>query len=202
MAKFRSLFFAALFLTGGALKADSLWPGGQANAGNTSNMMTDRRALKIGDLVTVRIVEQATAEQHSNLSTNKQASISGGAGLGSWTKGSMPVSSYGAGGQENFDGGGSSSRGGRILTTLTARVINMLDSGNLVIEGRRSLKINDEKQHIYVRGVIRPADVGRDNTVLSSAISDAQIMYEGKGVISEKSRPGFFTRLLDWLWIF
>jgi flagellar L-ring protein precursor FlgH len=196
-------FGFVLLALSAALSADSLWPGGQANSGNTSNMITDKRALKIGDLVTVRIVEQASAEQDSNVSTQKAASVAGGAGLGSWNNsGGVPVQSYGAGANENFAGGGSSARSGKIVTTLTARVVSLLDSGNLVIEGRRSLKINDEKQHIYVRGVIRPGDVGSDNSVVSTAISDAQIMYEGKGPLSEKSSPGFFTRILDWFGIF
>jgi flagellar L-ring protein precursor FlgH len=200
--KHRAIFLAAALLAG-PLSADSLWPGGRANAGNASNLITDKRALKVGDLVTVKIVESATAEQASNLQTAKEASVGGGAGQGSWTSGSgVPVTSYGAGANESFKGGGTSSRSGRIITTLTARVINVMDSGNLVIEGRKSLKINEEKQHIYVKGVIRVADVGRDNSVLSSSISDAQIMYEGRGPLSEKSRAGFFTRLLDWLGIF
>jgi flagellar L-ring protein precursor FlgH len=200
-ALFAAFALAALAPLGAG--ADSLWPGGQANAGNGANLITDKRALKVGDLVTVKIVEAASAEQSTKVSTSKEASVGGGAGQGSWRAHSgIPMTSYGAGASEGFDGGGTSARSGRILTTLTARVINVLDSGNLLIEGRRSLKINDEKQHIYVRGVIRIGDVGRDNSVLSSAISDAQIMYEGKGPLSEKSRPGFFTRLLDWLGIF
>lgn len=200
----KRIFFAVMALMGASLGADSLWPGGQANAGNGANLITDKRALKVGDLVTVKIVEAATAEQTSNVQTSKQASVGGGAGQGAFgANGSgLPITSYGAGGSEAFKGGGSSSRAGKIVTTLTARVISVMDSGNLVIEGRKSLKINEEKQHIYVRGVIRVGDVGRDNSILSSSISDAQIMYEGRGPLSEKSRPGFFTRLLDWLGIF
>jgi flagellar L-ring protein precursor FlgH len=199
----KTLFMALFAIAAAGARADSLWPNGAAHSGNTANMITDRRALAIGDLVTVRIIEQASAQQDTNLKTQKQASVAGTAGLGSWNNsGALPINGYGAGANENFNGGGSSARSGRIVTTLTARVISMLDSGNLVIEGRRSLKINDEKQHIYVRGVIRPGDVGRDNSIASTAISDAQIMYEGHGPLSEKSKPGFFTRLLDWLWIF
>ena len=199
----KHIIMGILFFASAGLRADSLWPGGQANAGNGANLITDKRALKVGDLVTVKIVESATAEQNSNMKTSKEASVGGGIGQGSFnSSGGLPVTSYGVGGSEAFKGGGSSSRSGKIVTTLTARVISVMDSGNLLIEGRKALKINDEKQHIYVRGVIRIGDVGRDNSVLSSSISDAQIMYEGRGPLSEKSRPGFFTRLLDWFGIF
>ena len=193
---------ALLFLLG-PLKADSIWPGGQQNYSNSSSLIGDTRALKVGDLVTVQVLEQASAEQGSSMKTGKDSSVSGGLGLGSWSRGSgVPLQSYGAGAQENFAGGGSSSRNGRLVTTLTARVIGILESGNFVIEGRRSLKINDEKQHLYVKGIVRPKDVGRNNVVLSSVISDAQIIFEGKGPLTEKSRAGFFTRFLDWIGIF
>lgn len=201
--KLNILALLTAFTLAASLGADSLWPGGQANNGNTASLITDRRALKIGDLVTIKIIEAATATQSTSMKTNKETAVGGGAGLGSWRRGSgVPIQSYGAGGSESFEGGGTSGRSGKLITTLTARVVSVLDSGNLVVEGRRSLKINDEKQHIYVRGVLRAGDIGKDNSVYSSALSDAQILYEGKGPLSEKSRPGFFSRLLDWLWIF
>lgn len=198
-----TLIFCLGLALAAPLSADSTWPGGSSDFGNAANLVTDNRALKVGDIVTVQIMEAATAQQATSVKTAKQASVSGGAGQGSWSKnGGTPLTSYGAGGQESFDGGGSAARSGKLLTTLSARVINVLDSGNLVIEGRRSLKLNEEKQQIYVKGVIRPKDVGRNNTVASSAISDAQIIFEGRGPLSEKSRVGIFTRLLDWMGIF
>jgi flagellar L-ring protein precursor FlgH len=197
------LFVGMSLALGTGLRADSIWPGGSSDFGNSSSLVSDSRALKVGDIVTVQIVEAASAQQSTSMKTAKQASVSGGAGQGSWSKNAgNPLTSYGAGGQESFDGGGSNARSGKLVTTLSARVVAVLDSGNLVIEGRRMVKLNDERQNIFVRGVIRPKDVGRNNVVVSSAISDAQIVYEGKGPLSEKSSPGFFTRLLDWLGIF
>lgn len=198
-----TLIFSLGLALAGPLRADSTWPGGSSDFGNAANLVTDNRALKVGDIVTVQIMESASAQQSTSVKTAKQASVSGGAGQGSWSKnGGSPITSYGAGGQESFDGGGSAARTGKLLTTLSARVISVMDSGNLVIEGRRSLKLNEEKQQIYVKGVIRPKDVGRNNTVPSYAISDAQIIFEGRGPLSEKSQVGIFTRLLDWLGLF
>jgi flagellar L-ring protein precursor FlgH len=196
-----ALALLALAATGS--KADSLWPGGTADYGNASNPVSDNRALKVGDVVTIQINESATATQSSQVSTNKQATVSGGAGQGSFSpNGGMPITSFGAGAQESFDGGGTNARSGALVTTLSARIIAVLDSGNLVIQGQRSVKINDEKQNIFIKGVIRPKDVDRTNTVLSSVISDEQITYEGRGPLSEKSHPGFFSRFIDWLGIF
>jgi flagellar L-ring protein precursor FlgH len=200
----RWTFAAALLLVSAGAGADSLWPGGSDDFGNVANSISDNRALKVGDIVTVEINESATATQSSQVSTNKLATVAGGAGFGSWTpnNGALPISSFGAGGEESFDGGGTNANSGALVTTLSARIIAVLDSGNLVIQGQRSVKINDEKQNIYIKGVIRPKDVDRTNTVLSSVISDEQISYSGRGPLSEKAHPGFFTRLLDWLDIF
>jgi flagellar L-ring protein FlgH len=193
----------ALALAAAGARADSLWPGGAADFGNVSNGISDNRALKVGDIVTVRIDESATASQSSQVSTNKVATVAGGAGAGYFNPNQgMPVTSFGAGGEEGFDGGGTNANSGALVTTLSARIIAVLDSGNLVIQGQRSVKINDERQNIFIKGVIRPKDVDRNNTVLSSVISDEQISYSGRGPLSEKAHPGFFSRFMDWLGIF
>ncbi len=69
-----------------ALQADSLWPGGASDYGNGANAVSDSRALKVGDIVTVQIMESATAQQASSMTTGKQASVSGGAGQGTFSK--------------------------------------------------------------------------------------------------------------------
>jgi flagellar L-ring protein precursor FlgH len=200
-------FLTALFLVCAAsgLNADSIWPDGYRTQGNNASLVSDQRALEVGDLVTVEVSENATATQAVNTQTQKQASVGGNAGLGSWTSNpgsSLPMNSYGAGAVESSQGGGNSSRSGQFVTTLSARVVSVLPNGNLYIEGRRVIKINDDKQNIYLAGIIRPRDVGPNNTISSSVISDAQIRYEGKGPMAEKASPGIFTRVLDWLGIF
>jgi flagellar L-ring protein precursor FlgH len=200
-------FMTALLLVCAAsgLHADSIWPQGYRTQGNNASLVSDQRALEVGDLVTVQVSENASASQAVNTQTQKQASVAGNAGLGSWTSApgsQMPISSYGAGAVESSQGGGNSSRSGNLVTTLSARVVSVLPNGNLYIEGRRVIKINDDKQNIFLSGIIRPRDVGPNNTISSSVISDAQIRYEGKGPLAEKSTPGIFTRVLDWIGIF
>jgi flagellar L-ring protein FlgH len=194
--------FLGFCLAAGAA-ADSLWPSGSQNTGSSASLVSDQRALSVGDLVTIQIVENATATQATSIQTQKQANVSGGAGLGSWNNNtSMPLQGYGAGAQESMAGSGSSARSGNLVATISARVVNVLHNGNLYIEGRKTIQVNDEKQHIFISGIIRPKDVGPSNMVVSSNISDAQIRYEGRGPLSEKSRAGIFTRILDWLGLF
>jgi flagellar L-ring protein FlgH len=183
--------------------ADSLWPAGSQNSGNSGSVVSDQRALTVGDLVTIQIVENSSAEQNTSSQMQKEANVAANAGLGTWNKSTaMPMQGWGAGAQEHMAGGGSSARSGKLVAVVSARVVNVLHNGNLYIEGRKTIQVNDEKQHIFISGIIRPKDVGPSNTVVSSNISDAQIRYEGRGPLTEKSRAGVFTRLLDWLGLF
>jgi len=85
---------------------------------------------------------------------------------------------------------------------VAARVVKVLDNGNLLIEGRRSLVVNTETQNITISGVVRPQDVTAANTVLSSQIADAEVQMEGDGLLAEAQRPGILYRILDWLGLF
>lgn len=85
---------------------------------------------------------------------------------------------------------------------MTALVTEVLPSGNLKIEGSRVVVVNNEKQNLKLTGVIRPNDIGYNNTVPSSLIADAKIDFVGKGVISDKQNVGWGTRILDHIWPF
>jgi flagellar L-ring protein precursor FlgH len=85
---------------------------------------------------------------------------------------------------------------------LTARVVRVLENGNLLIEGRRQLTLNAEDEFIVITGIIRPEDISASNSVSSSNIADARILYTGSGVVTDKQHPGWLTRVLDWGWPF
>jgi len=77
-----------------------------------------------------------------------------------------------------------------------------MDNGNLVVEGRKQVTINAEDQYIIITGIVRPQDVSATNHVYSQHLADARIIYTGSGIIDDKSRPGWGTRILDWVWPF
>jgi flagellar L-ring protein FlgH len=83
--------------------------------------------------------------------------------------------------------------------TISARVVRVLDNGNLVIEGSKQVEINDEKEIIKLTGVVRPRDIRKDNVVYSSNVADAQITYAGRGVANTGNRPGLLARFLNWI---
>ena len=81
-------------------------------------------------------------------------------------------------------------------------MVNVMPDGLLQVEGARETKVNNETQYLVVSGLIRSRDVAADNSIMSTQMADAQIAYYGKGVVSDKQKPGWFTRLMDHVWPF
>ncbi len=176
------------------------------NSSEINSLYSDHKAYKVGDIVTILVIEATEGYQSASLKTQKQQSISGGMGMSSWGGGVLSpfpyVPSWGAGGQEYQDGSGKSTRKGGLIAKISARVEKVLSNNNLVIKGSKVIQINDDKQNLIIEGVIRPEDIAADNTILSTFVADAKIKYEGKGPIGEKASPGILTRILDWLGLF
>jgi flagellar L-ring protein precursor FlgH len=101
-----------------------------------------------------------------------------------------------------FEGSGSTTRKENLNATITAQVVDVLANGNLLIEGRRSVMVNNEDQIILLEGIVRPQDISANNIVYSAQIADARITYTGKGIISERQRPGWLMNILDYVWPF
>jgi len=99
-------------------------------------------------------------------------------------------------------GQGDTSRNNTLVARISARVIRVMENGDLMIEGRRQVTINAEDQYLIIGGIIRPQDITAENTIASQYISDAHIVLTGTGVIDDKMRPGWATRIVDWVWPF
>ena len=168
--------------------ATSLWSDG-------ASLFGDTRARQVGDLVTLIIVEKSQAQQSANTRTGQDTSLALGPGLGLFDI--VPLIELGGG--DNFSSGGTTTRGGQLTARMTTQVVEVLPNGNLVIEGRQTIRINEEEQVIVVKGTIRPQDISRDNTILSTFVADAHITFEGTGSLGSKQSPGLLTRLFNWL---
>ena len=171
------------------------------------NLFADHRAANVGDIVTVIIAESSSASKTASTQTSKVSSkegeitdlagISGLGGIGKFfpLKGAMNSDS-------GYTGSGSTSRSGSLTTRISAKITQVLPNGNLLIEGRRDILLNEEKESITISGVARPEDVSAGNIILSTKLADVQINYEGEGIINKQQRPGILSRILSWLWIF
>ncbi len=171
-------------------QARSLW-----NSSGGS-LFTDHKAVGPGDLVTIIIVEQAQATQNATTSTEKAGSVGIGPGLGI-LRNVLPEIT-GSGG-DKLSASGKTSRGGSLNAKVTVRVVEVLNNGNLLLEGNQEILINGEKQEIKLSGVVRPQDIMADNTVLSTFVADANIVYLGDGPIGDRQTPGILSRLFHWL---
>ncbi|MCX5834268.1 MAG: flagellar basal body L-ring protein FlgH [Deltaproteobacteria bacterium] len=179
----------------------SIWPG--ATGGNM--LFTDRKARYVNDVVTIVISETAEGENNAKLETNRTSVTTAGiAGVYQFNPDKTMLSKYELGGSSTNDmeGEGKNRRDGILKGRITARVTQVFDNGNLMIEGRRLITVNAEDQFMILTGVIRPEDITTDNLILSQYIADARIVYTGRGVVDDKMRPGWLTRIIDHVWPF
>jgi flagellar L-ring protein FlgH len=176
----------------------SLWRADARNA----NLFSDYRAFREQDLVVVRIEENADAKRSAdtNISRDIEFSASLQAFLKTVTATTPQVDLTAALKQGNsFTGDGRTARTEKLTATVPAVVKKVLPNGNLFIEGHRVVLVNNEEQHFYISGVVRPIDIAQDNSVRSSYVADAEIEFTGRGVLTDNQKPGFFTRLWNWL---
>ena len=183
--------FAAL-LPGTGASASSLW----SDNSPTATIFGDQRARAVGDILTIIVNETSSAIRSGASSNTKSASASTEKGGG--LLGFVPDSSVGQ--QDNFSTKGSINNTNTAKARLTVKVVEVKPNGNLVVSGTQNIRQNGEEQRIVVSGQVRPADIQADNTVLSSNVADAKILFTGKGSIMRKQRQGVLTQI--WNWIF
>ncbi len=173
----------------------------------------DLRARQVGDIVTVAIVENASAKKEANTQSDRSSEIDASidAALGwKWTaKGFVPATNsrdpasiLKAKLDNKFKGTGLTDREDTMSASIACRVVQVLPSGNLYIKGSRLVQVNFEHQTITMEGIIRSSDISPSNVVLSTHVAEAKITYSGTGPVSDKQRPGWLVRVLDYVWPF
>jgi len=159
---------------------------------NYRGLVDDTKAHHVGDSLTVLVIESSSAETKHATNTNETTSNSASGSTQSDTK-SLSVDTA-----SKYKKDGDITRAGKLLARVTVTVHEVLPSGELRIKGEQKIQINDEVQEINLAGNIRPIDIDADNTVLSTKIANAKIVYKGKGYSSD-DKPGFITSFFRWL---
>ncbi len=167
-----------------------------------SNLGLDRRARATNDLVTIRVVESIEGAGAADSALDKNSSASAGvSGLFGLTKKLPsvvdPSALVGTASDSKFKGSGATSRSGTLSATITARVLEVLPNGDLVLEGAREIEINGDRQMVVLTGVARPRDVSDQNIVLSPSIGQLRIRYFGRGLMKDNLKPGWLIRILN-----
>jgi len=167
------------------------------------NYCADVKARNVGDIITINIVESAKASKNATTKTSRDSGLQASwAGVfeklaGTWVGADQSVS-FGT----SHDGKGETTRSSFLNAYITAQVVEVMPNNNLLIRGSRQVQVNNENQFIYVEGLIRPEDISSTNIVLSTYIADAKIELSGQGVVSDRQRVGWLTRILDYVWPF
>lgn len=175
----------------------------------SAGLYSDFKAKKVGDVITILIVESNSASEVSQSGTSKSHDMDfrlthlfgAGSKLFPGEEGD-DLTRLRFSGDNDFDGQASTKNAGSVKAQLSATVKEVLPNGNLLVEGRRTIYVNKEQKNIVLSGVVRPQDVTKNNTVLSTYIADAAITFEGFGEVTDQARPGFLSRLLNLLPIF
>jgi flagellar L-ring protein FlgH len=173
----------------------SAYAEGLYQPGQFQSLTADRRAYRPGDVLTVQIVEASSAQSTADTKTEKNGSVNMALKTPSLDKAASVNLA------DQFSGGGSIQRSGRLLAQVTAVVQSVYPNGLLHVKAEQVIELNSEKQEIRLEGNVRPIDITDGNTVLSTRIADAKISYIGDGVLGEKQKPGILTRFLSWLGI-
>lgn len=184
MHRINPAVLAALILSAGPVMAQSAgWPA----------LASDRTAAAPGDSLTVFIVEASSAATTAQSGSQRDTRLSGSIGAGGQIEQSGSL-----GLQGGFDGRGQLSRSGRLVGQIGVVVQEVLPNGDLRIAGAQTIEIDGERTAIRIDARVRPADISGDNTVLSSRLADAHIVYDGDGTLSRGGRPGPINRILSW----
>lgn len=169
-------------------------------SGTEVRLFEDLKAGRVGDILTVRLVEKTNASKNSQTQTAKttSATLANPEVFGRpITKNGNPLFSGSLDGESSFDGQGTSSQSNSLTGDITVTVIERLPNGNLVIQGEKWLTINQGREFIRVTGIIRPNDIETDNSVLSTRIANAQIAYSAKGALAAANRQGLISRFFN-----
>lgn len=163
-------------------------------------LFEDLKASRIGDILTVRLVEKTNASKNSQTSTSKstETSLANPTVFGRpITRNGTPVFDGSMSGENTFDGSGASSQSNSLVGDITVTVVERLPNGNLVIRGEKWVTLNQGREFIQLSGVVRPNDIETDNSLLSTRIANAQITYSSKGVLASANKMGWLARFFN-----
>ncbi len=163
----------------------------------------DQRAHRVGDLLTVEVTVADKAQIANSTARSRASSNDAGVGgvLGSIFSAIAPNASASSAVELDTgisdNGTGSVNRSETLEFSVAAVVTQILPNGNLVIEGRQEVRVNFEMRELIVAGIVRPEDIGSDNTIPSSKIAEARIAYGGRGQITDVQQPRYGAQVLD-----
>ena len=165
-------------------------------ANRDMRLFESRTARRVGDVLTIRLVESTNASKKADTNFGKNDGVT----LANPILFGHPFDIKGATletnvkGSRNFDGKGTSDQSNRLQGQISAFVVEVYPNGNLAIRGEKMLTLNQGEEFVQISGVVRQEDIDADNSVLSTKVADAQITYAGKGALADANSAGWLVR--------
>ena len=180
-----------------AATAASLWP---INGPGDRGMFADRKAAHHGDILTIVVSESVAAQNSQSTKSSRDSSIADAVSSFLYPstglhKGALP--SVSVAGKAAYDGGGDISNTQTLNSRAAVLITDALANGNLVIEGVRIVTFSGETQYVVLHGLVRPDDIGSDNTIQSSNIADARVEFVAEGALTDAQKRGWLTKLYE-----
>ena len=165
----------------------------------TMTLFQDRRAYRVGDVLTVQLSEETESSKKAGTQFGKSSTID----FATPTIGTKTIDELGVSidGSRNFDGSASSSQGNKLQGAITVTVHEVLPNGVLRISGEKWLRLNQGDEFIRLTGIVRVDDISRSNQVSSQRIADARITYAGRGALADSNAAGWLTQFFNSPWV-
>lgn len=167
----------------------------------STGLFEDVKARRVGDTITVRLLERTTASASASTSTARDSSneIANPTLFGNQPtrRGGLPLFSNVLGSEHQFNGEGSSQQRHQMDGNITVTVYRRLPNGNLIVKGERWITINQSREYLRIAGIVRPSDIGPDNSIPSFKIADARIDYRATGTVADSNRQGWLSRFFQ-----
>ena len=169
-------------------------------AGHDMALFEDMRARRVGDIITIQLSESTNASKSASTATKKENTLDMASGtlLGRTPSlgGADPLSNSLATNRD-FAGQGSSSQSNSLSGSISVTVVQVMPNGNLVVQGEKVMNLNEGDEYIRIRGMVRPVDISSDNTVSSTKVANAEIIYSGNGAVADSNRMGWLARFFQ-----
>jgi flagellar L-ring protein precursor FlgH len=170
------------------------------NPAGSYDLFMDLRARAVGDILTIALIEKTNAQKEQSTSTAKKSKTDTGTPIiagGPVTLNGKQILNNTFTGDRAFDGKADSSQSNSLIGNITVSVAERLPNGNLLVRGEKLININQGEEYIRLQGIIRPVDIGPDNTVASTKVADAKISYSARGALADTNKQGWLSRFFN-----
>ncbi|TAN64753.1 MAG: flagellar basal body L-ring protein FlgH [Methylobacter sp.] len=172
-------------------------------SGYDMRLFEDHTAKRVGDIITITLLEKTQAKKADDLNTKKDTSMSAEVpsmfGIAASTLTGQNIQTSLAS-QKEFKGTGAADQSNSLSGNISVTVVELLPNGNLSVRGEKRVTLNQGDEFIRLSGIVRPVDINSSNIITSDKVADVTIMYVGEGAMADASKMGWLSRILQSPW--